>query len=131
MESMTRGPVSSRLACALRLLGQAVLLVMVLLVEDLYLWWAPKTLGGLGTSSIRARCEEVKPGMSRKQAIEIVHHRLVPWYEDEFGHLPTGAPQFGMEFYGNKGACSVWLDEKGQTVTNVKFQKPGPITVIE
>ncbi len=117
-------PTLNRVWKGVCVLAGMVFLLMVLSLEDLFLWHIPRGLSWLGGTTVQTRCSELKVGMNRIQVLGIIHRGVVPTYEYDLPRSPlTNRPNPSMVFFDRSGACEVHFNSTEQSVTSVKFER--------
>ena len=108
----------------IRLAGVAVLLV----VEDSLLWVTPGltelALSSSHATVFRARCQQIKAGMSRNEVVRIMHHGTRIWSESDRLTGMNGAGR-ELDFRGAKSACTVTVDPETGKALGVHLELPG------
>lgn len=108
------------LAKALQITVTVVVILIALLLEDLLCWRVPFALSRCQTSTIQSRCSQVEPGITREQAIAIMHKGFTPreeWEESKRGPLAV----HDLRFWSPGGSCTVQVDSTSGFVAAVRF----------
>lgn len=114
---------SLKVSAALRVLPKVILLVLLALVEDTVLWYAPGISYEFHSKSFSSRCAELKTGMSQSQVMKIIHRGSFPLSESKT--TDTGGAYL-LQFTGQIGTCSVQLDAATGTTVSVNYSDFNP-----
>ncbi|MBZ5626971.1 MAG: hypothetical protein LAQ69_51100 [Acidobacteriia bacterium] len=101
--------------------GLLIAIVVLLLIEDALLWFVPGGIAVYRQGGLQSQCSKVKPGLTREEALQVIHRGMTPQREAEEeaqGERKEHTLVFGT---GNE-TCTVVLDPLNGTISKAEYQ---------